>query len=71
MANARWIAISYTFGFNSRIGDINAVIMHYGYKRLPDHIAEAIDELKAVRKEAGELTKRLSELKGAKRRNRG
>jgi chromosome segregation ATPase len=68
---AREIAISYSFGFNSRIGDINAVLMYYGYKRLPDHIAEAIEELKAVRKEAGELAKRLSELKGMERRNRG
>ena len=68
---ARQIAISYTFGFESQIGDINAVLMHYGYKRLPDNIAEAIEELKAVRKDAGELAKRLSELKGMKRRNKG
>ncbi len=72
MARAKEIAISYTFGFNSRIGDINAVLAYYGYtKQLPDHIAEAIEELKAVRKEAGELAKRLNALKGAKRCNRG
>jgi chromosome segregation ATPase len=72
MKKAREIAISYTFGFNSRIGDINDVLAYYGYtKKLPDNVAEAIEELRATRKEAGELAKRLSSLKGAKRRNRG
>lgn len=72
MANARQIAISYTFGYNASLGNIHAVLAYYGYtKQLPDHIAEAIEDLKAVRKEAGELAKRLSELKGMKRRNRG
>ena len=72
MKTARQIAISYTYGYNSSFGNIHAVLAYYGYtKQLPDNIAEAIEELKAVRKEASELAKRLSELKGAKRRNRG
>ncbi len=68
---AKEVAISYTFGFNSRIGDINAVLVYYGYKKLPDHIAEAIEEIKALHKEARELAKKLYELQGAKRRNGG
>ena len=50
MANtAKKIAISYTHGYNSSFGNINAVLAYYGYtKQLPDNVAEAIEELKNI-----------------------
>ena len=72
MANARQIAISYTYGYNSSFGDIHAVLAYYGYtKQLPDNVAEAIEELKNLYVQRRELSAHLMRLKDMKRRNRG
>lgn len=73
MANtARQIAISYTYGYNSSLGNIHAVLAYYGYtKQLPDDVAEAIEDLKNLYVQRRELSARLMRLKDAKHRNRG
>ena len=72
MANARQIAISYTYGYNSSLGNIHAVLAYYGYtKQLPDSIAEAIEELKNLYVQRRELSAQLMRLKDMTRRNRG
>ena len=73
MANtAKKIAISYTYGYNSSLGNIHAVLAYYGYtKQLPDNVAEAIEELKNLYAQRRELSAQLARLKDMKHRNRG
>ena len=72
MANARQIAISYTYGYNSSLGNINAVLAYYWYTiQLPDSIAVSIEELKNLYVQRRELSAQLMRLKDMKRRNRG
>ena len=73
MANtAKKIAISYTYGHNSSLGNIHAVLAYYGYtKQLPDNVAEAIEELKNLYAQHRELSAQLARLKDMKHRNRG
>lgn len=72
MATARQIAISYTYGYNSSLGNIHAVLSYYGYtKQLPDNVAEAIEELKNLYVQRRELSAHLMRLKDMKHRNRG
>lgn len=72
MANARQIAISYTYGYNSSLGNIHAVLAYYGYtKQLPDDVAEAIEDIKNLYQQRRELSAQLARLKDMKCRNRG